>query len=93
MIAGVPPPVTRSALAVDRDISSAATLPKSFYLDPAFFELARERVFARSWQWLGDTHEVAAPGALSPRELLPGCLDEPLLLARDAAGTLRCLGN
>lgn len=93
MIAGVPPPVTRSALAVDPDISSAATLPKSFYLDPAFFELARERIFARSWQWLGDTHELAAPGSLAPRVLLPGLLDEPLLLARDGAGTLRCLSN
>jgi len=36
---------------------------------------------------------VAAPLSLSPRDLLPGSLDEPLLLARDAAGTLRCLSN
>src|SRR5262249_47428750 len=32
-------------------------------------------------------------GSLSPRELLPGLLAEPLLLARDAAGELRCLSN
>jgi choline monooxygenase len=36
---------------------------------------------------------VAEPGSLSPRALLPGLIDEPLLLARDAAGTLRCLSN
>ncbi len=78
---------------VDPDITRAETLDKAFYLDPAVQPLQRERLFARSWQWLGDLHDVAAPGALSPRELLPGCLDEPLLLARDAAGTLRCLGN
>lgn len=80
-------------LAVGPDIAVAATLDKSFYLDPTQFELARERIFARSWQWLGDTHDVAAPGSLSPRTLLPGLLDEPLLLARDEAGTLRCLSN
>ena len=59
----------------------------------AAYALARERIFARTWQWIGDLADVAAPGALSPRELLPGLLDEPLLLARDAAGTLRCLSN
>jgi choline monooxygenase len=36
---------------------------------------------------------VAQPASLAPRDLLPGLLDEPLLLARDAAGTLRCLSN
>ncbi len=78
---------------VDPDIALASTLPSAFYRDAAAFERVRERVFARSWQWIGDTADVAAPGSLSPREMLPGCLDEPLLLARDEAGTLRCLSN
>jgi len=68
-------------------------LDKRFYLDESLWRLALERVFAPSWQWLGDLADVTAPLALSPRELLPGSLDEPLLLARDAAGTLRCLSN
>ena len=80
-------------MAVDADIRVARTLPPAFYLDAACFELARERIFARSWQWLGDVLDVAAPGSLSPRVLLPGLLDEPLLLARDNAGVLRCLSN
>jgi choline monooxygenase len=50
-------------------------------------------VFARSWQWLGDVADVAAPASVSPRTLLPGLLDEPLLLARDAGRELRCLSN
>ncbi|HVJ73510.1 MAG TPA: SRPBCC family protein [Casimicrobiaceae bacterium] len=78
---------------VDADIARASTLPAAFYRDDAAFALARERVFARSWQWLGDLDDVAAPRSLSPRELLPGHLDEPLLLARDGSGTLRCLSN
>lgn len=80
-------------LVVDPDIAVARTPPKDFYLDPTQFETARERIFARSWQWLGDTGDVSAPGSLAPRVLLPGLLDEPLLLARDGAGTLRCLSN
>jgi choline monooxygenase len=78
---------------VDLDITRASTLPSTFYRDAAAYERAKERVFARSWQWIGDTEDVALPGSLSPREMLAGCLDEPLLLSRDAAGALRCLSN
>src|SRR5436190_1098230 len=81
------------AFTVDPDITRARTLPSQFYLDPAVHAATRERVFARTWQWLGDLGDVAAPGSLSPRELLPGHLDEPLLLSRDGGGTLRCLSN
>jgi choline monooxygenase len=79
--------------AVDADITVARTLPASFYRDDASWARTRERVFARTWQWIGDLGDVARPCTLAPRELLPGLLDEPLLLARDAEGTLRCLSN
>ena len=81
------------AYAVDPDITAASTLPGSFYRDAAAFAAARERVFARTWQWIGDLADVTAPESLSPRTALPGILDEPLLLARDAQGVLRCLSN
>jgi choline monooxygenase len=79
--------------AVDPDITVASTIDAAFYRDEDAFALARERIFARCWQWIGDLADVAAPASLSPRTLLPGTLAEPLLLARDAAGTLRCLSN
>lgn len=78
---------------IDPDITRARTLDTSFYLDDAVYAAVREKVFARSWQWLGDGRDVAEPGTLSPRELLPGLLDEPLLLSCDREGTLRCLSN
>ena len=78
---------------IDPDVTLARTPPGAFYLDPAVHALTRERVFARTWQWLGDIRDVDLAGSLSPREMLPGHLDEPLLLARDAAGELRCLSN
>ncbi len=82
-----------TSYSVDPDITVASTLPSAFYRDPGAYERVKERVFARTWQWIGDTHDVAQPGSLSPREMLPGLLDEPLLLARDGAGELRCLSN
>jgi phenylpropionate dioxygenase-like ring-hydroxylating dioxygenase large terminal subunit len=83
-------PVT---FAVDPDITVASTLDAAFYRDEAAFALARERVFGRSWQWIGDLTDVAQARSLAPRALLHGILDEPLLLVRDAAGALRCLSN
>ena len=79
--------------AVNADITVASTIESEFYRDEKAYALARERIFARSWQWIGDLAEVTEPGSLSPRALLPGLIDEPLLLARDLAGTLRCLSN
>jgi len=79
--------------AVDPDITIARTLPGSFYSDAAAFERMKDAVFARSWQWLGTVDDVAEPSSLAPRMLLPGYLDEPLLLARDAVGELRCMSN
>src|SRR5437016_1076145 len=81
------------AYVVDPDISVASTIDSAFYRDETTYALARERIFARSWQWIGDLADVAESGSLSPRELLPGLLDEPLLLSRDGTGTLRCLSN
>ena len=81
------------AYSIDPDITVAWTIDSSFYRDEEAYALARERIFARSWQWIGDLGDVSEAGSLSPRELLPGLLDEPLLLARDDAGTLRCLSN
>jgi choline monooxygenase len=78
---------------VDADVRRAHTLDKAFYLDDAAFAAATERIFARGWHWLGMLDDVAGAGRLAPRTLLPGLLDEPLLLARDAGGTLRALSN
>ena len=78
---------------VDADITVARTLPGSFYDDVEAFARLRERVFTRTWQWLGTLDDVAAPESLAPRTLLPGLIDEPLLLTRDARGELRCMSN
>lgn len=78
---------------VDPDIRKAATLPGWFYGNRELFERSRERIFARSWQWVGDSDRVRVPGQVQPLTLLEGCLDEPLVLVRDADDELHCLSN
>jgi choline monooxygenase len=78
---------------IDDDIRNARTLPAAFYRDAAIFERLRERIFARSWQLVLEAGRAADPGSLLPFSFLAGCVDEPLLLARDEGGALRALSN
>ncbi len=82
-----------SIFQVDPDISRARTLDAEFYTNLGYFEQAREKLFVPSWQWIGDQSRVAAAGSCHPFTLLPGFLDEPLVLVRDGQDTLRCLSN
>lgn len=74
---------------IDQDIRKARTLPSEFYTDPAWFELSKERIFARTWQFAGHVNDA---GNLRPFAMLPGFLDEPLLIAKSGDG-FRCMSN
>jgi choline monooxygenase len=51
----------RPPIRIDADIARSDTLPGWAYADPATHERAVERVFARSWQWVGDAGHLRAP--------------------------------
>ena len=74
---------------VDADIRKAKTLASDFYTDPQFFEASKEKIFARTWHFLCHKSEVES---LKPHHLLPGVLDEPVVLSR-SADTFSCLSN
>lgn len=78
-----------SLFEIDSDIRKAHTLGSGFYTDPAYFELSKEKIFARSWQFLGRADEIQS---LKPTTLLPGFLDEPVLLVKTSEW-LSCLSN
>jgi choline monooxygenase len=82
---------------IDEDIRVARTLPARFYRDPVIFEQLRERVLARGWQFIVGAEQGAdrtrEAGSVLPFELLPGCVDEPLLLCRDEQGALHGMSN
>ncbi|KTC68330.1 choline monooxygenase [Legionella birminghamensis] len=80
-------------LTIDPDISKASTIPSEFYTSAAWFESAKEKIFARSWQFCMGMEDVRLEQQLVPFTLLPGLLDEPLLLSRDEQGHLHCLSN
>ncbi|HXD76920.1 MAG TPA: SRPBCC family protein [Puia sp.] len=75
------------------DIALACTPSKDLYTDPGVFALCREKLFAGSWQFIGDTDLVPASGDAWPFVLLEGCLDEPLVLVRENEHRLRLLSN
>ncbi|MCR9161734.1 MAG: aromatic ring-hydroxylating oxygenase subunit alpha [Nannocystaceae bacterium] len=80
------------ALAIDPDIERAQTLPGWVYDDPAWFARLVERVFPQTWHLYPLDAMPRAQGEQVPWSLLPGALDEPLLLTHDGAA-LRCVSN
>jgi choline monooxygenase len=78
---------------IDPDISKAKTLHTSFYTNQANFEISKEKIFLPSWQFIGDTSLVSGIGSCYPLTILPGCLDEPLLLTRPEDGQVRIMSN
>ena len=78
---------------IDPDIRVARTLPARVYSDPEIFRLQRDRLFARTWHYVGPDDLVKVAGQVHPFTLLPGALDEPLLLTRDQKDELHCLSN
>ncbi|HWD37357.1 MAG TPA: aromatic ring-hydroxylating dioxygenase subunit alpha [Fimbriimonas sp.] len=80
-------------LTVNPRIEEASTLPSAFYKDPGMLDLCREKVFARSWQFIGSDDLVKVPGAVHPFTLLEDCLDEPMVLTRDMGDQVHLLSN
>lgn len=75
--------------AVHADIASSWTLPAHLYTDAELAPKEHERIFARTWQIVGRTSQVAQPGDYFTTELG----GEPLLLTRGQSGELRGFYN
>lgn len=78
---------------VDPDIAKAQTIDSDFYTNEDVFEQCKEKIFAPSWQFIGDNEQVKDNGDVYPFTLLPGYLDERLLLTKDKTGGLNILSN
>ena len=78
---------------VNPDISKAKTLSTDFYLKRNYYEMAKEKIFSHTWQFIGDLDTVKDAGWVTPVNLLENYLNEPLVLSRDKQGTLHCLSN
>lgn len=74
---------------IDPAINKARTIPSEFYTDPRYFELSKQRIFERTWHFMGHVDELET---LKPAFLLPGFLDEPVLLVKQD-DDVACLSN
>src|ERR687887_266608 len=65
------------------------TLPWSWYADETVLRAEQERIFARTWQYVGHTGQVAEPGDYFTARL--GRL--PVVVTHAGDGELRALAN
>jgi choline monooxygenase len=76
-------------------LASSRTMPATFYRSRETYERSCDEIFARSWQFIGDTDTLTAayPQAnVIPVTILEGCLNEPCILVK-SADTLACHSN
>jgi choline monooxygenase len=73
----------------DRPLEHASTIPAPFYVDDRITELERRSVFGKTWQMVGRSDQVAAPGQYLATELA----GEPIVVVRGADGALRAFFN
>lgn len=78
---------------IDENIARAKTLDTSFYTDTQLFETLKEKLFASSWQFIGNAGFVKDKGDVHPFILLENYLDEPLMLVRDKENSIHLLSN
>ena len=78
---------------IDDDIRKSKTLPASFYRDPNVFEEIREKIFYKSWQWIGHKGLLTDSNSVFPFILLDGFLTEPMVLTRRKKDNYFCLSN
>lgn len=78
---------------VDQNIAKAKTIDTAIYTSAEVFEQCKEKIFAATWQFIGSEDLVKTIGDVQPLTLLPGYLDEPLLLTKDKNSTINLLSN
>jgi choline monooxygenase len=70
-------------------LERARTIPAAWYHDPELSTAERQWVFGNAWLWAGRADQVAAPGSFLTIDLA----GEPIVVVRDAEGTLRAFHN
>jgi phenylpropionate dioxygenase-like ring-hydroxylating dioxygenase large terminal subunit len=70
-------------------VQSAQLLPREVYISDEFFEFEKHAIFGREWLCVAHVGEVPNPGDQLPLTVL----DEPIVVLRDMAGTVRVLST
>ena len=65
------------------------TLPARWYVEPDVFQAEKERIFHRSWQYVGHTGQVPSAGDFFTTQLG----DLPVVIVRDTEKAIRAFAN
>jgi len=82
-------PLDLSDFTPSADLATAGTLPARWYIDPRFLELEKEKIFWKTWQWVGTADRIARAGDFFACDVL----GEPVVIARGTDGVLRAFYN
>ena len=69
------------------DPGKSYTMASRFYVDPAVLELEKDRIFARSWFFVGHESRLSQPGSYMAVDFA----DEGVMIVRGRDGVLRGL--
>ena len=78
-----------SAGPIGEALEQGLTLPASWYCDPEVARLEQERIFRRTWQYVGRADQVEQPGSYFASQ----AGDVPIVVTRDGDGALRAFVN
>ncbi len=70
-------------------VARSDTIPSAWYVDPRFHQIDRDAVFADSWQGVAHESLLEQPGDY----VLATVADNPVIVLRDSAGTIRAFYN
>jgi phenylpropionate dioxygenase-like ring-hydroxylating dioxygenase large terminal subunit len=73
----------------EQDLARASTIPSRWYIDPAFLEFEKEKVFSKTWQPVSRTELLQRAGDFHTCEIA----GEPLVLTNGTNGKLQALSN
>jgi choline monooxygenase len=81
--------MTAEPFEFEPNLARAATLPASWYTEPAQFELEKHKIFRRTWQYAAALDQLRFPG----NYLAVDVVGVPVVLTRDLSGELRAFYN
>ncbi len=82
-----------SRFEMNDDVTQASTIPSAFYTSDSVYEESKDKLFAKTWQFITHIDNVKVPGQVYPFTLLEGCLDEPFVFTRGMDDQINCLSN
>lgn len=77
---------------VNKRIELANTLPPEFYNDKKIYNLSKEKIFLKSWQWIDGNGINKKDQIIIPINILEDLISEPIILLKNN-DTIKCFSN